>query len=56
MLYEFNPRVILLLVNYSSEKVQMLYDSNRYTWPMPRIGPRPPFYTNPEYVLNYPLI
>jgi hypothetical protein len=54
--YEFHPEVRLLLKNYSDKKVQMLYDANPYTWPMSKIGSRPPFYTNPRYVLNYPLV
>ncbi len=55
MQFEFNPEVMLLLQNYSEEKVVMLYDSD-HTWPMPKIGPRPPYYFNPRYVQSYPLI
>lgn len=54
--YEFSPQVSLLLVNASHEKVQMQYDSNPFTWSMPKIGPRPPFYTNPLYGWNYPVL
>lgn len=56
MLFEFSPEVCLLLLHDCDEKVPMLYNSNPYTWPMPLIGPRPPYYTNPRYVVNYPLI
>ncbi|MRX71245.1 hypothetical protein GJU40_03540 [Bacillus lacus] len=52
--YEFYPEAKLLLINQSNEKVQMLYIDR--TWPMPRIGPRPPYYCYPEYQLNYPVI
>lgn len=54
--FDFNPTVQLLLLNHSNEKVQMRYDSNPHTWSMPVIGPRPPYYANPRYELNYPLI
>ncbi|CAH0345367.1 MULTISPECIES: hypothetical protein [unclassified Bacillus (in: firmicutes)] len=53
--FRFSPEVRLLLVNHSDEKVMMLYD-NDHTWPMPLIGPRPPYYTNPRYEKNFPLI
>ncbi|WP_193556974.1 hypothetical protein [Salicibibacter halophilus] len=54
MRYEFNPEVQLLLVDESDETVTMEYLSE--TWPMPKIGERPPFYTNPRYEPYYPLI
>ncbi len=44
----------LLLVNYSDETVSLKYLN--YIWKMPQIGPRPPYYTNPRYILNYPII
>ncbi|TCS73575.1 hypothetical protein [Muricomes intestini] len=56
MRYEFSPEIELLLLNYSTEEVQMQYDSDPCTWPMPKIGRRPPYYTDPEYVLNFPVI
>lgn len=54
MYYEFNKEVKLLLQNESNQKVRMMYMSD--SWPMPKIGPRPPYYTNPRYVRNYPVI
>ncbi|MEC1639944.1 hypothetical protein P9E76_18965 [Schinkia azotoformans] len=52
----YHPEVKLLLVNHSNEKVKVLYDSNQIPFKMPLIGPRPPFYTNPQYVQYYPKI
>ncbi|MED3795619.1 hypothetical protein P4571_24685, partial [Niallia alba] len=52
--YEFNPEVKLLLVNHSNEKVKMVYMED--SWPMPKIGMRPPYYCYPSYELNYPII
>jgi hypothetical protein len=52
--YEFNPEVELLLINQSDAKVQMVYQPNK--WPMPKIGPRPPYYTEPIYEAEYPVI
>ncbi|WP_168927237.1 hypothetical protein [Virgibacillus necropolis] len=52
----FHPTVELLLVNHSDEKVEMLYDDNPYTWLMPKIGARPPYYFNPRYIQYYPVI
>ncbi|MDF2843219.1 MAG: hypothetical protein K0R00_1645 [Herbinix sp.] len=46
--------VDLLLVNQSDETVNVTYLNQ--VWQMPMIGPRPPYYTNPSYVLNYPII
>ncbi|WP_199478479.1 hypothetical protein [Peribacillus saganii] len=54
MQFEFNPEVRLLLVNHSDAKVTMVYDA--HSWPMSEIGWRPPFYTNPRYGFNYPVI
>ncbi|WP_230398132.1 hypothetical protein [Novisyntrophococcus fermenticellae] len=56
MKYEFSPEIKLLLLKHSTEEVQMQYDSDRCTWSMPKIGRRPPYYTDPEYVLNFPII
>lgn len=54
MRYEFNPEVKLLLVNYSTEKVTMIYIED--VWLMPEIGRRPPYYCYPKYEINYPII
>lgn len=52
----YNPEVKLLLINHSNKKVQLLYDDNPQTFTMPLIGPRPPYYYNPRYEENYPII
>lgn len=54
MRYQFSIDVKLLLVNESDERVELEYQN--YLWEMPMIGPRPPYYTNPSYALNYPII
>jgi hypothetical protein len=54
--YRLYREVELLLINHSDEKEEILYDSNPYAWQMPKIGPRPPYYTNPRYEQFYPLI
>ncbi len=54
--FYFNPQVHILLINQTNDRVQMRYDNNPFTWSMPLIGPRPPYYTNPRYVFNYPVI
>ncbi|MFD1850920.1 hypothetical protein [Oceanobacillus bengalensis] len=56
MNYYYNPEVRLLLINHSNETVEMLYNANPSTWTMPKIGPRPPYYTNPRYEAYYPII
>lgn len=48
--------VELLLENQSEEKVNVLYAFNREPFKMPKIGPRPPYYTNPRCEWNYPVI
>jgi hypothetical protein len=52
----YNPIVSLLLVNSSNEKVVVLYNSNPYSFKLPKIGPRPPYYCNPRYESYYPVI
>ncbi|MCU9612875.1 hypothetical protein OEV98_04840 [Caldibacillus lycopersici] len=56
MQYYYSPEVKLLLINHSNEKEQMLYDENKNLLFVPKIGPRPPFYTNPVYEHYYPII
>lgn len=56
MIYEFHTRVRLLLLHHSKETVQMRYDSNPNTWSVPLIGIRPPYYANPRYVWNEPIL
>ncbi|MEH7274080.1 hypothetical protein [Neobacillus vireti] len=54
--YRLNREVKLLLINHSKDKEEILYNSNPTTWKMPKIGPRPPYYTNPRYEPYYPVI
>lgn len=53
---ERGEEVMLLLVEQTDEKVELLYDSNQNTFELPLIGPRPPYYYNPRYVPYYPVI
>lgn len=53
MLYQFSGNVRLLLVNESDAKVELQYQN--YLWKIPMIVLRPPYYTNPRYILNYPI-
>lgn len=52
----YDPEVKLLLVDDSDEKVGVLYDDLPYTFALPQIGPRPPYYYNPGYGQYYPVI
>ena len=54
--YQFSPEVTLMLVNHSDETEWIVYDHNSDPWQMPKIGPRPPYYTNPRYEQYYPII
>ncbi|SEM15517.1 hypothetical protein SAMN05192533_101231 [Mesobacillus persicus] len=54
--YVYNPEVKLLLVNQSNEKETVVYNHNPYGFQLPKIGPRPPYYTNPRYEPYYPKI
>lgn len=54
MRFIFSPQVKALLINHSNEKVTMEYMN--YSWPMPVISIRPPYYTNPRYEPEYALI
>lgn len=49
-----NLYVKLLLLNYSNETMPVKYLD--FVWETPLIGPRPPYYNNPRYDLNYPVI
>ncbi|MFB4162821.1 hypothetical protein ACE1TI_03035 [Alteribacillus sp. JSM 102045] len=53
-MYTFNPEVKLLLVNESNEKVEVTYSP--YSFELPKIGPRPPYYVYPNYEAYYPII
>lgn len=54
--YQFSREAKLLLVDYSEEKEEIVYNSNPYAWKMPQIGPRPPYYGNPRYEQYFPVI
>ncbi|WP_162840594.1 hypothetical protein [Gracilibacillus timonensis] len=56
MQYYYNPEVKLLLVNQSNEKVGVRYEAGQHTFQLPKIGPRPPYYTNPRYGQYFPII
>lgn len=49
-------QVNLLLVNQSTRKVEVLYNSNFCPFKLPEIGLRPPYYCNPRYGLYCPII
>lgn len=54
MYIQFNPEVKWLLINKSTMRVELRYIN--CIWKVPVIGIRPPFYANPRYGLNYPVI
>ncbi len=54
MIFTFYPTVTLLVVNKSNEKEQMSY--MHYSWPVSKIGLRPPFYAHPRYTPEYPVM
>lgn len=49
-----NLYVKFLILNCSNDTMSVKYLD--YTWLMPLIGPRPPYYINPKYDLSYPII
>jgi hypothetical protein len=54
MRFIFSPQVKILLIHHSNEKFTMEYLN--YSWPMPVISIRPPYYTNPRYEPAYAII
>ncbi|WP_186306565.1 hypothetical protein [Siminovitchia fortis] len=54
--YHFSREALLLLAGHSDEKVNLIYNANPYSFKMPKIGPRPPYYYNPRYEQYYPII
>lgn len=54
--YHFSREVMLLLVEHSDEKVELIYNANPYPFKMPKIRSRPPYYYNPRYKQYYPII
>lgn len=55
-LFYYNPEVKYLLINQSSEKVEVFYANNIEPFILPLIGPRPPYYAYPVYQEYYPII
>lgn len=55
-MYYFNQEVKFLLMNNSTNKVDLVYNDNNQAFEMPEIGPRPPYYYNPRYDFYYPII
>lgn len=54
MKFQIYPEVVWLLVNETNQKEELVYLNHR--WNVPVIGKRPPYYGNPRYTLNYPLV
>ncbi|WP_162848406.1 hypothetical protein [Paenibacillus nanensis] len=52
----FSPVVQLLLQPQSEARLPLLYNANPYPYSMPVTSIRPPFYTNPRYGWNFPVI
>ncbi|WP_176481871.1 hypothetical protein [Paucisalibacillus globulus] len=52
--YYYNPEIKLLLINQSDKKVTVTYGNHKFK--LPKIGQRPPYYTNPTYQQYYPKI
>ncbi|MEI3613988.1 hypothetical protein [Pseudogracilibacillus sp. SO30301A] len=55
-LFYYNPEVRFLLINQSSERVEVLYNESAKAFELPLIGPRPPYYAYPIYQEYYPII
>ncbi|SHN26317.1 hypothetical protein [Gracilibacillus kekensis] len=56
MKYYYNPEVVYLLVKESHKKEMLLYNDNPSLWKVPIIGPRPPYFANPNYQPYFPTI
>lgn len=56
MAYEYSPKVRVLLMDQSKEKVHVLYNNNPSPFAMPLVGKRPPYFVNPRYEPYYPTI
>jgi hypothetical protein len=52
----YTPEVKLLLLPQTDEKELVLYNDNPYSFELPKIGPRPPYYAHPRYEKEYPII
>ncbi|WP_169802506.1 hypothetical protein [Alkalihalobacillus trypoxylicola] len=53
MKFMFNPEITLLLTNKPG-LVTMNYLN--HSWPMQKIGPRPPYFRNPSYQSHLPIL
>lgn len=56
MNYYYSPKANVLLMPQTNEQDHIRYDNNPFTWETPRVGTRPPYYTNPSYEQYYPVI
>ncbi|WP_010098786.1 hypothetical protein [Ornithinibacillus scapharcae] len=52
--YYYNPEVKRLLKNHSDKRVTVSYLDRNFI--LPKIGPRPPYYTNPRYEPYMPIL
>ncbi|QTD40942.1 hypothetical protein [Sporosarcina sp. Te-1] len=55
MEYYYNPEVYYLLLTQSTQKMEIRYADNLIV-EAPEIGPRPPYFANPNYQSYVPLI
>lgn len=56
MSFYYSPEIRFLLIDDSSEKVEVLYTADGKTFELPLIGERPPYYAYPDYQQFYPII
>ncbi|SER61056.1 hypothetical protein SAMN04487944_10713 [Gracilibacillus ureilyticus] len=56
MEYYYNPEVYFLLINEPVGKDNVKYDENNVPFSSPKIGGRPPYFSNPQYSPYYPVI
>ncbi|MCZ0701655.1 hypothetical protein J2T56_000137 [Natronobacillus azotifigens] len=54
MTFEYNPTIKILLQGNTKKKVSMEY--REHTWMMPKVAKRPPYFMNPQYGWDYPII
>ncbi|WP_080845882.1 hypothetical protein [Cytobacillus gottheilii] len=47
--YYVNLEVKYLLIDETSDKEEVFYANNEIPFELAKIGPRPPYYTNPKY-------
>jgi hypothetical protein len=56
MYIQFYPKIQWLLLPYSNERSPVYYANDNRPFTITSIGPRPPYYTNPRYTPNFPVI